>query len=145
MGAVSASASEPPASSDLPAFLEMINKAPQSGSDLYSSTHLIRVDWRFPPKRIVNSFAKWAAVARKQESDIPRVQSAGRPKTGVLLGYALNRLTTEFGMSARSAFSWLKKNYGAPVSTSPERIKRTAKRARDALKDYLPVPTEIGL
>jgi DNA-directed RNA polymerase specialized sigma24 family protein len=145
IGAVSASASEPPASSDLSAFLEMINKAPQSGSDVYSSTHLIRVDWRFPPKSIVNSFAKWAAVAQKQKSDIPRVQSAGRPRTGILLGYALNRLTTEFGMSARSAFSWLKKNYGAPVATSPERIKRTAKRARDALKDYLPAPAEIGL
>ena len=145
MGAISASAPEPPASSDLPTFLEMINKAPQSGSDVYSSTHLIRVDWRFPPKSIVNSFAKWAAGAQKQKSDIPRVQSAGRPRTMILLGCALNRLTMEFGMSAPSAFSWLKKNYGAPVATSPERIKRTAKGAGDALKDYLPAPAEIGL
>ena len=145
MAAISASTSEPPASSDLTAFLEMINKAPQNGSDVYSSTHLIRVDWRFPLKSIVNSFAKWAAMAQMQKSDIPRVQPAGRPRTMILLGYALNRLITEFGMSAPSAFSWLKKNYGASVPISPERIKRTAKRVRDALKDYLPAPTEIGL
>ena len=73
MGAISASASEPPASSDLPAFLEMINKAPQSGSDIYSSTHLIRVDWRFPLKSIVNSFCGGAqAKVRHPKSPICR-------------------------------------------------------------------------
>jgi hypothetical protein len=145
MGAVSASASEPPPPSDLPTFLEMINKAPQSGSHSFSSVHLIRIDWRFPPKSIVQSFGNWAIAKKRERQNIPTVHPAGRPRTGILLGYAYRRLTKQFGMKSAAAFSWLKRNYGAPVSTSPERIKRTAKRACDALKDFLPLPTEIGL
>jgi hypothetical protein len=137
------SSATPP--SDLSRFLDMINKAPPSGSGSFSSVHVIRVDWRFPPKSIAKSFEKWVTAQKKEKRDISRVQPSGRPKTELLVGYAFHRLTSEFGMKPKPAFSWLKKYYGAPVPTSPERLKRIAKQARDALKDFLPAPAEIGV
>ena len=132
-----------PAPSQLSSFLEMINKAPQNGSDSYNSVHLIRIDWRYPLKTLVRSFKKWAATQPKQNT--AKIQSAGRPRTRLLLGYAFNRLTKEFGMNAFTALSWLKKNYGSRVPTSPETLNRTAERARNYLKNVLPPPNEIGL
>jgi DNA-directed RNA polymerase specialized sigma24 family protein len=131
------------ASSQLSRFLEMINQAPRNGSDSYNSVHLIRIDWRYPAKTLVRSFKKWAATQPKQ--DTAKIQSAGRPRTRLLLGYAFDRLTNEFGMNAFTALSWLKKNYGSRVPTSPETLRRAAARARNSLRNVLPPPTEIGL
>jgi DNA-directed RNA polymerase specialized sigma24 family protein len=136
---------EPQPLPNLSAFLEMINKAPESGSETYNSVHIVRVDWRFPLKSIVTSFEKWAAGEKIQWRGIPKIQRAGRPRNRLLLGYAFGRLTSEFGLSKGAALSWLKKRYGRPMSTSPERIGRAAKHAHDTLKDFLPTPAEIGL
>jgi hypothetical protein len=136
---------EPQTLSKLSAFLEMINKAPQNGSETYNSVHIVRVDWRFPLKSIVTSFEKWAAEEKIQWRGIPKIQRAGRPRNRLLLGYAFGRLTSEFGLSKGAALSWLKERYGRPASASPERIGRAAKHAHDTLKDFLPTPAEIGL
>src|SRR4030095_1172104 len=41
-------------------FLESLNKSPKTGSDAYSSTHLVRFDWRYPLETITASFRRWA-------------------------------------------------------------------------------------
>jgi hypothetical protein len=136
---------EPQTPKKLSEFLEMINKAPQNGSETYNSVHIVRVDWRFPLKSIVTSFEKWAAGQKVRWLGIPKIQPAGRPRHRLLLGYAFGRLTSEFGLPKGAALSWLKEKYGRPVPKSPERIYRAARHAEDKLKDFLPTPAEIGL
>jgi RNA polymerase sigma factor (sigma-70 family) len=138
-------AGEPQTPPKLSAFLEMINKAPQNGSETYNSVHIVRVDWRFPLKSIVTSFEKWAAGQKIQWRGIPKIQPVGRPRSRLLLGYAFGRLTREFGLSKGAALSWLKERYGRRVPTSPERIYGAARHADNKLKDFLPTPAEIGL
>jgi DNA-directed RNA polymerase specialized sigma24 family protein len=135
---------EPQTPKKLSEFLEMINKAPQNGSETYNSVHIVRVDWRFPLKSIMSSFEKWAAGQKVQRLGIPKIQPAGRPRHRLLLGYAFGRLTSEFGLPKGAALSWLKEKYGRPVPKSPERIYRAARHAEDKLKDFLPTPAEIG-
>jgi DNA-directed RNA polymerase specialized sigma24 family protein len=130
---------------NLSAFLDMINKAPQNGSETYNSVHLIRIDWRFPLKTILTSFEKWAAGQKIRRGGGPKIQPTGRPRNRLLLGYAFSRLTSEFGLRKGAAISWLKESYGRPVPKSPERIYRAAKHARDTLEKFLPTPAEIGL
>jgi hypothetical protein len=124
-------------------FLEYLNKSPKTGIDVRSSTHLVRIDWRYPMKTITASFKRWAEKNRKRPSrEIPQ---AGRAATTLLAGFAGIRLIDDFGLSLGQAMSWLKERYGGPIPKTPERLERAVRAARDGLKGFLPPPVEIGL
>jgi DNA-directed RNA polymerase specialized sigma24 family protein len=127
----------------LAAFLQAINKAPQNASDTYSSVHLVRIDRRYPPKTLVESFNKWAGAKLKATSKT--IKPSGRRRTRLLVGFACVRLMDEFGLNKADAMSWLKSHFGGTVPSTPERLERAARATRDALKDFLPSPTEIGV
>lgn len=133
---------EPGAS--LAAFLGSINEAPISKSHVYTSMHLVRIDWRYPPKTIVESFNKWAGKEQKRE--LEKIGRAGRPRTTHLVGFACIRLIDEFGLSKGEAMSWLKERYGGPIPSTPEALERAVRDTRKELKDYsLPSPAEMGV
>ena len=127
----------------LPRFLEFVNQAPISGSHNHSSTHLIRIDWRYPLKTIVESFKKWASKQPKGSQE--RIAQSGRSRTTRLVGFACIRLMDDFGLNKAEAMSWLKQRFGAPIPSTPERLERAVRATRDALKDFLPSPAEIGV
>jgi hypothetical protein len=127
----------------LDAFLEFLNKSPKTGSDVYTSIHLVRVDWRHPLKTITASFMRWAD--NEPERELHRIRHAGRRPTTNLVGFAGIRLIDDFGLSLHQAMSWLKERYGGRIPTTLERLERAVKATRDQLKDFLPSPTEIGV
>jgi len=126
---------------ELDQFLEFLNKSPTTGSHVYSSTHLIRIDWRCPPKTLVASFRRWAEKVGK--TDLQRISQAGRPGTTSLVGFAGLRLVDDSELSLHQAMSWLKERYGGPMPETLERLERAIKAAREELKDFLPSPAEI--
>jgi RNA polymerase sigma factor (sigma-70 family) len=127
----------------LAGFLKFVNEAPSTGSHVYSSTHLIRIDWRFPLKTTVGSFKKWAEKERKRTSE--KMTQWGRPRTTRLVGFACIRLMEDFGLTKTQAMSWLKERFGAPVPSSPEKLERAVRATREASKHFLPFPAEIGV
>ena len=128
---------------NLAPFLESINKAPKNDSHVYTSMHLARIDWRYPLKTIVESFSRWAG--KEQKRGLQEIELAGRSPTAYLVGFACIRLVDDFGLSMGNAMSWMKERYGGPIPKTPERFKRAARETRDALKAFLPSPTEIGV
>jgi DNA-directed RNA polymerase specialized sigma24 family protein len=124
-------------------FLESLNKSPKTGSDAYSSTHLVRFDWRYPLETITASFRRWAEKQPKRQ--LRPIPQAGRSATTLLVGFAGIRLIDDFGLSLGQAMSWLKERYGGPIPKTPERLERAVRAARDDLKDFLPPPAEIGV
>ena len=124
-------------------FLESLNKSPKTGTDAYSSTHLVRLDWRYPLDTITASFRRWAEKQPKRQ--LRPIPQAGRSATTLLVGFAGIRLIDDFGLSLGQAMSWLKERYGGPIPKTPERLERAVRAARDDLKDFLPAPAEIGV
>lgn len=136
-------ADEKPPPTTLGTFLKYVNETPDSGSHAYSSTHLVRVDWRYPVKTIVESFKKWAA---NKQSGIPKeITQSGRSRTTRLVGFACMRLIDDFGLPKDQAMSWLRERFGARVPCTLERLERAVRATRDSLKDFLPSPAEIGV
>ena len=129
--------------STLTEFLESVNNAPKTGTDSYSSTHLVRLDWRYPLDTMTASFRRWAEKQPKRQ--LRAIPQAGRSATTLLVGFAGIRLIDDFGLSLGEAMSWLKERYGAPVPKTPERLERAVRAARDNLKHFLPAPAEIGV
>jgi hypothetical protein len=130
-------------SASLAEFLDRLNKSPKTGNDAYSSMHLVRIDWRYPMKTIMASFKRWAEKQSKRQ--LQQIPQAGRSATTLLLGFAGIRLIDDLGLSLDQAMSWLKKRYGAPIPKTPERLERAVRAAREALKNFLPAPAEIGI
>jgi hypothetical protein len=122
---------------------EFLRKSPKAANEIYLSTHLVEVDWRYPMETIIASFRRWAAKQPKR--DLHRITQAGRPATTNLVGFACIRLIDDFGLSLDQAMSWLKERYGGRIPKTPERLERALKATRDALKDFLPSPAEIGV
>jgi DNA-directed RNA polymerase specialized sigma24 family protein len=127
----------------LAGFLRSINEAPKNDSHAYSSVHLVRIDGRYPPKTIRESFNKWLAAEPKTASNM--IGRSGRRRTTRLIGFAGIRLMDDFRLSKAQAMSWLKQRFGARVPSSPERFERAVATAREGLRDFLPAPAEIGL
>jgi hypothetical protein len=132
---------EPGAS--LAAFLGSINEASKNESHIYTSMHLVRIDWRYPLKTIVESFNQWAGKEKK--GNLQKIGQAGRPRTTHLIGFACIRLVDDFELSMGEAMAWLKERYGGPIPKTPERLERAALAARDELKALLPSPPEMGV
>ena len=130
-------------SASLAQFLDRLNKSPKTGNDGYSSMHLVRIDWRYPPKTRMASFKRWAEKQSKRQ--LQQIPQAGRSATTLLLGFAGIRLIDDFGLSLDQAMSWLKKRYGAPIPKTPERFERAVRDARDHLERFLPPPAEFGI
>jgi RNA polymerase sigma factor (sigma-70 family) len=131
------------AGTSLAALLDLINNPLKTGSDVHSSTHLVRIDRRYPLKTILASVKKWAN--KQQRRGLQQIAQAGRPATTHSVGFACIRLVDDFGLSMGQAMSWLKERYGGPVPATPERLERAVKATRDALKNFLPPPAEMGL
>jgi DNA-directed RNA polymerase specialized sigma24 family protein len=127
----------------LAGFLKWINEVPKTDSHAYSSVHLIRIDRRYPPKTIRESFNKWLAAQLKPGSNT--IGRSGRRPTTRLVGFAGIRLMDEFGLNKAEAMSWLKAHFGGAVPSTPERLERAVRATRDALTDFLPSPAEIGV
>jgi hypothetical protein len=130
-------------SASLADLLDRLNKSPNTGNEVYSSMHLVRIDWRYPMKTIMASFKRWTETQPKRQ--LQQNSQAGRSATTLLVGFAGIRLIDDFGLSLRQAMSWLKKYYGAPIQETPERLERAVRAARDDLKHFLPSPAEIGV
>jgi hypothetical protein len=128
----------------LGAFLKSVNEAPQNASDTYSSVHLIRIDRRDSLKTFLASAEKWFR-SKLKDSSSETVTRSGRPWTARFVGFACIRLLEDFGLTKFEAMSWLKTHFGGPVPRTPERLERAARATREALKDFLPSPTEIGV
>jgi RNA polymerase sigma factor (sigma-70 family) len=127
----------------LAGFLKSINEAPNNDSHAYSSVHLIRIDRRYPPKTIRESFNKWLAAEPKPGSNT--IGRSGRRRTTRLVGFAGIRLMDDFDLSKAQATSWLKQRFGARIPSSPERFERAVATAREGLRDFLPSPEEMGI
>ena len=125
-------------------FLKSVNEAPQNASDTYSSVHLIWIDRRDSLKKFLASAEKWYRSKLKDRNS-ETVARSGRPWTARLVGFACIRLLEDFGLTKPEAMSWLKTNFRGPVPRTPERLERAARAAREALKGFLPSPTEIGV
>jgi hypothetical protein len=140
---VSAADQVPDPKFGLTPFLKSVNEAPQNASDIYSSVHLIRIDWRYPLKTILASAEKiWRS---KVEASLKTIAQSGRPRTTRLVGFVLVRLIDDFSLTMPEAISWVKARFGGPIPATPERLERAARATRDELKDFLPSPAEIGV
>ena len=127
----------------LAGFLKWINEVPKTDSHAYSSVYLIRIDRRYPPKTIRESFNKWLAAQLKPGSNT--IGRSGRRPTTRLVGFAGIRLMDDSGLSKAQAMSWLKQQFGARVPFTPERFERAVATAREGLRDFLPSPAEMGI